>query len=194
MAVEVRLEGKIYVLTLFAASSYKCGNDKTKTEQVKERIHMSAQSNTNGYLLIFRGADWHKGLSPEEMQRVSGEWMAWYKRLSDQGKVTGGNPLEPSGKVVSERVGASLPTVLLPNPRKPSAVIFSLMSIRWRRRWPSRRNVRDCPTARALKCVRWLPSARWPARRRPKRCWRVRWRDSPAHRNVKTVYGDADAA
>jgi hypothetical protein len=65
---------------------------------------MSTESN-NGYMLIFRGNDWSKGLSPEEMQRVGSDWMAWYQRLSDQGKVTGGRPLEPSGKIVSGKGG-----------------------------------------------------------------------------------------
>ena len=36
---------------------------------------MNSQTN-NGYMLIFRGNDWHKGLSPEEMQNVSERWMA----------------------------------------------------------------------------------------------------------------------
>jgi hypothetical protein len=42
---------------------------------------MSTQTN-NGFMLIFRGTDWHKGLSPEETQQVAGQWMAWFKRLS----------------------------------------------------------------------------------------------------------------
>lgn len=58
-----------------------------------------------GYMLIFRGNDWCKGLSPEEMQKVSGEWMTWFQRLSEQGKVAGGAPLEPEGKIVSGKGG-----------------------------------------------------------------------------------------
>ena len=65
---------------------------------------MNTQSN-NGHLLIFRGTDWHSGLSPEQMQKVGSDWMAWFKRLSDQGKVAGGNPLEPAGKIVSGKGG-----------------------------------------------------------------------------------------
>lgn len=61
--------------------------------------------NQNGYLLLFRGNDWHKGLSPEEMQKISDQWMAWFKRLTDQGKAIAGNPLEPQGKVVSGKNG-----------------------------------------------------------------------------------------
>lgn len=61
---------------------------------------MSTQSN-NGYLLIFRGADWYQGLSPEQMQQVADNWMAWFHRLKDDGKCAGGNPLEREGKIVS---------------------------------------------------------------------------------------------
>ena len=52
-------------------------------------------------MLIFRGTDWHKGLSPEEMQKVASQWMAWFKQLTEQGKAIAGNPLEREGKLVS---------------------------------------------------------------------------------------------
>lgn len=57
--------------------------------------------NQNGYLLIFRSTDWYKGLSPEQMQQVADNWMAWFNHLKDQGKCAGGNPLEREGKIVS---------------------------------------------------------------------------------------------
>ena len=63
-------------------------------------------TNKNSYMLIFRGNEWHKGMSPEEMQRISDEWMAWFKRLMDQGKAVAGNPLEPRGKIVSGKGGS----------------------------------------------------------------------------------------
>jgi hypothetical protein len=59
-------------------------------------------------MLIFRGTDWSKSLSPEEMQRIFGEWMGWFQRLTDEGKVTGGNPLEPTGKVISGKGGRTV--------------------------------------------------------------------------------------
>jgi hypothetical protein len=61
--------------------------------------------NQNGYMLIFRGNDWHKGLSPEEMQAVSERWMAWFKGLTEEGKAVAGNPLAPEGKIVSGKNG-----------------------------------------------------------------------------------------
>jgi hypothetical protein len=62
--------------------------------------------NENGYMLIFRGNDWHKGLSPEQMQKISDQWMAWFKQLTESGKALAGNPLEPAGKIVSGKNGA----------------------------------------------------------------------------------------
>jgi hypothetical protein len=59
----------------------------------------------NQYMLIFRGTDWHNGLSPEEAQQVAGQWMGWFTRLKEQGKVTAGNPLERAGKVISGKGG-----------------------------------------------------------------------------------------
>src|ERR1043166_5147928 len=63
-------------------------------------INMNTQ-NQNGYMLLFRGNDWTKSLSPEEKQKVTDQWMAWFRRLTDQGKAIAGNPLEPDGKIVS---------------------------------------------------------------------------------------------
>ena len=48
-------------------------------------------------MLLFRGNDWTKRLSPEENQKVTDQWMAWFRRLTDQGKAIAGNPLEPEG-------------------------------------------------------------------------------------------------
>jgi hypothetical protein len=63
---------------------------------------MSTQNqNQNGYMLLFRGTDLRKSLSPEEMQKVSEQWMAWFKRLTEEGTAVAGNPLEREGKVVS---------------------------------------------------------------------------------------------
>jgi len=61
---------------------------------------MNSQSN-NGYMLIFRGTDWYQGLSPEQMQQVADQWMAWFNGLKNAGTAIAGNPLEPEGKIVS---------------------------------------------------------------------------------------------
>jgi hypothetical protein len=56
-------------------------------------------------MLIFRGTDWYKGLSPEQMQQLADKWMAWFNRLKDQGTAIAGNPLEREGKIVSGKNG-----------------------------------------------------------------------------------------
>lgn len=66
---------------------------------------MTTTSKAPEYMLIFRGTDWHKGLSPEQMQQVAGQWMAWFQGLTAQGKAIAGNPLAPEGKVVSGKNG-----------------------------------------------------------------------------------------
>jgi len=66
---------------------------------------MSASTTKAEYMLLFRGNDWHHGLSPEEMQKIAGQWMAWFNRLTEQGKAIAGNPLEREGKIVSGKHG-----------------------------------------------------------------------------------------
>ena len=51
-------------------------------------------------MLLFRGNDWPKSISPEETQKITDQWMAWFKRLTEEGKAIAGNPLEPEGKIV----------------------------------------------------------------------------------------------
>src|SRR5579862_1532135 len=69
---------------------------------------MNTETKPNQYMFLFRGNDWQKGLSPEEMQRIAGQWMAWFERLTAQGKVVAGSPLEMEGKVVSGKNGRSI--------------------------------------------------------------------------------------
>src|SRR5260221_13510265 len=66
---------------------------------------MSSQNKAPQYMCLFRGNDWQKGLSAEEMQQIAGQWMAWFERLTAQGKVLGGSPLELEGRVVSGKNG-----------------------------------------------------------------------------------------
>ena len=63
------------------------------------------ESTQNGYLLLFRGSDWHKGLSAEEIQTVMNDWKNWFDRWTAQGKVKGGQPLKAEGKLVSGKQG-----------------------------------------------------------------------------------------
>ena len=72
---------------------------------IKRKANMNTQTKSPQYMLLFRGNDWYKGLSPEEMQRVASQWMAWFERLTTQGKAIAGSPLEKEGKVVSGKNG-----------------------------------------------------------------------------------------
>ena len=66
---------------------------------------MSTQTPKSEYMLLFRGGDWHKGLSPEEIQTVMSQWKNWFERLTSSGKAKAGHPLEREGKIVSGKKG-----------------------------------------------------------------------------------------
>ena len=53
-------------------------------------------------MLLFRGTDWHKDMSPEEMQAAAGRFMAWFERLKAEGKAKAGQPLQNAGRVISK--------------------------------------------------------------------------------------------
>jgi hypothetical protein len=56
--------------------------------------------NDCGYVLLYRGAEWHKQLSLEEIQRVVNELRAWIELLTAQGKVKGGMVLAREGATI----------------------------------------------------------------------------------------------
>ncbi|MGV3754284.1 MAG: YciI family protein [Verrucomicrobiota bacterium] len=60
-------------------------------------------STNTDYLFLIRGADWDKGLSPEELQQVMNRTMRWFENLHQQGRVKAGQPLGAEGKTVSGR-------------------------------------------------------------------------------------------
>src|SRR5207249_10497629 len=63
---------------------------------------MSTQNqNQNGIMLLFRGTNLSKGLLQEELEKVTDNWMNWFKRLTEEGKAVAGNPLEREGKIVA---------------------------------------------------------------------------------------------
>ena len=69
---------------------------------------MEAPRYKTGHIIFFRGNDWDRNLSPEELQRVTGQFMAWFERLSREGKAIGGAPLENEGRIVSGSRGRSV--------------------------------------------------------------------------------------
>jgi len=69
---------------------------------------MSTPPEQADYMLLFRGNDWDKGLSPQELQKVVADWMAWFERLKQEGKALSGHPLQNEGKLVSGKNGKSV--------------------------------------------------------------------------------------
>ena len=60
------------------------------------------------YMLLFRGTNWDQGLSPEQIQKTTGEFMAWFERLRQQGTVSSGHPLTNESKTVSGKKGRTV--------------------------------------------------------------------------------------
>jgi hypothetical protein len=66
---------------------------------------MNTETTTGEYMLLFRGPQWDKGLSPQEIQQVMDKVTAWAERLQGQGKARGGQPLGAQGRIVSGKRG-----------------------------------------------------------------------------------------
>jgi hypothetical protein len=60
------------------------------------------------YLMLIRGTDWDKDLSPEDLQAIMGRFERWCESLTEQGKVKGARPLEDRGKVITGRNGQTV--------------------------------------------------------------------------------------
>jgi hypothetical protein len=66
---------------------------------------MSSQAVTSEYMLLFRGTQWDKNLSPQEIQNVMSRWITWFDRLTQEGKAKAGQPLTEKGKIISGKKG-----------------------------------------------------------------------------------------
>ena len=69
---------------------------------------MSAEINGSPFILLFRGTDWDRGLSAEQIQQTMSLWTAWFDRLTSEGKAKLGQPLTNDGKIVSGKKGFAL--------------------------------------------------------------------------------------
>jgi hypothetical protein len=78
-----------------------------RKQGLKEEL-MNTSATNSQYILLFRGNEWQKGLSQEEMQSVSTRWMAWFNGLLQEGKALAGSPLHPEGKIVSGKNGRTV--------------------------------------------------------------------------------------
>ena len=68
----------------------------------------STSTAKSDYMLLFRGTNWDKDLSPEQIQKVVSDWAAWFDRLTKQGTAIGGHPLLNEGKIVSGKKGRTV--------------------------------------------------------------------------------------
>ena len=69
---------------------------------------MNTETQKSDYMLLFRGTEWDKNLSPEQLQKVVSDWMSWFERLMKEGKAISGHPLMREGKVVSGKRGRTI--------------------------------------------------------------------------------------
>jgi hypothetical protein len=58
-------------------------------------------STPKSHLILFRGPDWDRHLSPEAAQQLMDKVMAWFENLSQRGLVLGGQPLGRNGTILS---------------------------------------------------------------------------------------------
>jgi len=63
-------------------------------------------TSSNGYLLLFRGTNWHRELTSDEVTKIMSEWNQWFEDLSNEGKMVAASPLENEGHIVSGKAGA----------------------------------------------------------------------------------------
>ena len=68
-------------------------------------LTMSAEVAKSPFMLLFRGTNWDRGLSPEQIQQTMSRWTAWFDRLTNEGKANLGQPLTNDGRIVSGKKG-----------------------------------------------------------------------------------------
>ena len=69
---------------------------------------MTTTHSTSDYLLLFRGNDWDRSLSPAELQKAMGGFLGWFEKLSATGVLKSGQPLLDEARVVSGRNGRTV--------------------------------------------------------------------------------------
>jgi hypothetical protein len=83
--------------------------DQSANQNGKKSMSIEANTGeyvaTDEYMLLFRGQEWDRKLSPEELQRAMSKWTTWYDELSHQGKIKSAHPLAPGGRVISQKKG-----------------------------------------------------------------------------------------
>ena len=69
---------------------------------------MNTEPTDSHYMLLFRGPDWDRGVSREEILRRMDRVMSWFEGLQQRGIVKAGNPLAHEGRIVSGAGGQAV--------------------------------------------------------------------------------------
>jgi hypothetical protein len=64
---------------------------------------MTTPTAKSEYLVLCRGINWDKSLSPEDIRKAMNQFYAWFERLVKEGKMRSGHRLAPEGKVIAGR-------------------------------------------------------------------------------------------
>lgn len=70
--------------------------------------NQTEQETESEYIMLFRGTQWDKGLSPEEIQTTMTQWMAWFNEMVEKGKFKAGQPLKNEGVIISGKDGLTI--------------------------------------------------------------------------------------
>lgn len=79
----------------------------SQLRSVKVLSRTMSTPNTSQYLLLLRGTQLEKSLSPDDLQLAMERFTGWFQRLTQDGKIKGGQPLAPSGEVISRSLRPS---------------------------------------------------------------------------------------
>lgn len=69
---------------------------------------MQTTKSNSEYLLLFRGNQWDRSLSPSDLQQSVAGFLAWFEQLSAAGTLKAGQPLMDEGRLVSGRQGRNV--------------------------------------------------------------------------------------
>lgn len=67
-----------------------------------------SESKDSQYLYIFRNVPGLPDPSPEEMEKIMGQWMAWIGEIKAMKRYHAGDPLDESGKVLRGQRGSTI--------------------------------------------------------------------------------------
>ena len=75
----------------------------TRTNPISSATSLMDKAIRSKYLVLSRGAAWDTILSPTNIREMSAKFIAWYERLSSEGKIEPGYQLARKGKIVGAK-------------------------------------------------------------------------------------------